>query len=146
MPVTVLFAENREKLRENLRRTLGKFEDITVTGEAGNAKQLLQLAAGTSPDVIIMDANLPDMNSAATIRALLQQRSANRIIVYSTFSYPSLIEDMKDAGASGFILKDCIADDMIKMIHEVMQDETSFRICGTGTNAAASTKSFLADH
>ena len=146
MPITVLMAENREKLRRNLRRALSRCEDFVIVGEAGSAAQTLQLAGTDSPDIIIMDVNLPDMNCAAITSKLLKRSPRSRIIAYSTFAYPSLIEDMRRAGVSGFLLKDCSDDALYNLIHNVMREKNGFQVQAMGDNVSAPPKGAISNH
>lgn len=133
MAVRILLADDHKIVRDGLRSLLEKQQGMEVVGEAENGRRALQLAQQKKPDVVIMDVSMPDLNGIEATRQMLADQPRLRVIALSMHSDRRLVAGMLQAGASGFLLKDCAFDELARAINAVMSNQPylSPRIAGT---------------
>ena len=133
MAVRILLAEDHKIVRDGLRSLLETQQGMEVVGEAENGRLALELARQKKPDVVIMDVSMPDLNGIEATRQMLVAQPGVRVIALSMHSDRRLVAGMLQAGASGFLLKDCAFDELARAIHAVMSNQPylSSRIAGT---------------
>jgi DNA-binding NarL/FixJ family response regulator len=133
MAVRILLADDHKIVRDGLRSLLEKQQGMEVVGEAENGRRALELAHQKKPDVVIMDVSMPDLNGIEATRQMLADQPRVRVIALSMHSDRRLVAGMLQAGASGFLLKDCAFDELARAINAVMcnQPYLSPRIAGT---------------
>ncbi|MEV4510536.1 response regulator transcription factor [Dactylosporangium sp. NPDC049525] len=122
--IRVLLADDQALLRAGLRMILENAEDMAVVGEAGDGATATALAADTAPDVVLMDIRMPGVDgleATRRIRALLPD--GPRILVLTTFDLDEYVYSALRAGASGFLLKDTLAADLLSAIRVVARGE-----------------------
>jgi DNA-binding NarL/FixJ family response regulator len=125
-PIRVLIADDHALFREGVNAILKSVPDIEIVGEAGTGQQALALAADLTPDVILMDIQMPDLNGVeATQRILEAQPEAGIIIVTMLEDDDSLFSAMR-AGARGYVLKGADKAEMLKSIRAVAAGEALF--------------------
>lgn len=120
MSIRVLVADDHRIMREGLKSLILQEEDMTVVGEANNGRAVVALAHKFSPDVIIMDVGMPDMNGIEATRQILCQSSGTRIIGLSMHSDRRFVVQMLKAGASAYLLKDCAFDELATAVRNVV--------------------------
>jgi DNA-binding NarL/FixJ family response regulator len=123
MSIKILIVDDHTVLREGLRTLLNKEPDLEVIGEAGNGVEAVQKASELTPDIIIMDLNLPDMNGAAATRKILENRPESKVIALSMESDKRYIIDILGAGAMGYVLKDCFFAELAGAIRTVAKGD-----------------------
>jgi len=132
MSTRVLIADDHGIIRQGLRSLLEKEPDIQVVAEARDGKQAVSLAERFQPDVVIMDITMPNLNGISAAR---QISSANdiKVIALSIHSNQRFISDMLKAGASGYDLKECVFDELLRAVRTVAAGDVylSPRIAGT---------------
>lgn len=111
---------------EGIRYLLQKEKDIEWLGHATNASSCLSFLKQHSPDVILMDVNLPDMSGTELCQAVNKQYPAIRILGLSTFNQQPVIQNMIDKGASGYVLKNATKEELLEAIRTVMTGKTYF--------------------
>jgi DNA-binding NarL/FixJ family response regulator len=133
MAVRILLADDHKIVRDGLRSLLEKQQGMEVVGEAENGRRALELAQQKKPDVVIMDVSMPDLNGIEATRQMLADQPRVRVIALSMHSDRRLVAGMLQAGASGFLLKDCAFDELARAINTVMSNQPylSPRIAGT---------------
>src|SRR3954471_9584971 len=94
-------------------------EDMEVVGEAENGAGALELAARCRPDVILMDVRMPVMDGVEATRRLARTGTSARIVILTTFDSDEYVYEALRAGASGFLLKDAPAEQLIAAIRAV---------------------------
>ncbi|MFK4067387.1 response regulator [Streptomyces sp. NPDC029674] len=106
--IRVLVVDDQFLIRAGLVGLLRAAPGIEVVGEAGDGDEAVELAARTSPDVVLMDIRMPGMNGITATAKILEQASepAPRILVLTTFDLDEYVYGALRAGASGFLLKD----------------------------------------
>ena len=106
--ITVLLADDQQLIRTGLRLVLDAETDIRVVGEAVNGREAVDLARRLSPDVILMDIRMPDMDGIAATAEIVKLNIATRIIMVTTFDPDEYLYEALIAGASGFLMKDTL--------------------------------------
>lgn len=115
-PIRVMLVDDHTMVRRGLATFLKVFDDLQLAGEAESGEEAIQLCAEVRPDVILMDMVMPEMDGAATTRAIRQQFPQVQIIALSSFKEGKLIKNALEAGAIGYLLKDVSADDLARAI------------------------------
>jgi DNA-binding NarL/FixJ family response regulator len=121
-PVSVAIADDQALIRTGFRLILQEAPGFTVTGEAADGAAAVDLAARARPDVILMDIRMPGMDgieATRRIRAAAGTSPAPRILILTTFDLDEYVYAALKAGASGFLLKDTLAADMLTAIRTV---------------------------
>ena len=121
--ITVLLVDDQALVRTGFRLILDEAEDIDVVGEATDGRHAVQRAEELQPDIILMDVRMPVMDGIqATAEIRTQQRphaTAPKVIILTTFDLDEYVDAALRAGASGFLLKDALADDVLAAIRTI---------------------------
>ncbi len=122
--IRVLIADDQRLMREGLRIILEDVPDIEVIGEAENGLMATQMAERHQPDVILMDIRMPTVDGIeATERIRKQVSPLSRILLLTTFDTPELVVEGMRAGASGYLLKDCSAEELSSAVRTVARGQ-----------------------
>jgi len=119
MTVRVLLADDHGIIRQGLRSLLEKQPDVEVIGEADDGHSALALVRQLQPDIAIMDITMPNLNGVDATRRIVDEFPKVRVIALSIHSNRRFVSDMLRAGASGYILKECLFDELVQAIHAV---------------------------
>jgi two-component system, NarL family, response regulator LiaR len=114
--IRVLVVDENAAVRHALSTFLAAFDDLVLAGQAANGKEATRLCACTHPDIVLLDATLPDMSGAAATRAILERSPCCRVIGICTFQEEALIPEVLGAGAVGYLLKNVSADELANAI------------------------------
>jgi DNA-binding NarL/FixJ family response regulator len=117
--ISVLLADDHAVVRQGLRMLLQTESGIDIVGEAENGTQAVELAEELKPAVVLMDVAMPSMNGAQASRQIRRASPASRILVLSSYSDDRIVDELLEAGVSGFLVKGAAASDLIKAIREV---------------------------
>ena len=115
-PIRVMLVDDHMMVRRGLATFLTVFDDLELAGEAESGAAAIRLCAEVSPDVILMDMVMPDMDGATTTHAIRQQFPQTQVIALTSFKEGDLIKNVLEAGAIGYLLKDVSADDLARAI------------------------------
>jgi DNA-binding NarL/FixJ family response regulator len=118
LTVKVLLADDQPLLRTGFRMILEAEPDIEVIGEAGDGETAIRLARRLEPDVVLMDIRMPVMDGVHATRELVRQGGA-RVLILTTFNLDEYVVEALRAGASGFLLKDVPATELVNAIRVV---------------------------
>jgi DNA-binding NarL/FixJ family response regulator len=102
----IMIVDDHEIAREGLKSILRDDPDFEVVAESGSATGLAQLARRTRPDVVLLDARLPDVGGAEACRQLVAANPDIAVLIVSTYSDDRLVEECIRAGAKGYVVKD----------------------------------------
>jgi len=122
VPIRVLLVDDQPLLRTGFRMILDAEPDLAVVGEAGDGEAALELVGTLAPDVVLMDVRMPRMDGVEATRRIVGPYPAPgtaRVLVLTTFDLDEYVVEALRAGASGFLLKDVPADDLIAAIRVV---------------------------
>ena len=118
----VLLIEDHPIVRAGCRRLLEQLPAIEIV-EASTGAEGLRINAASPPDMIILDLNLPDTSGLSLVRELLAANSAARIVVFSMYEDPTLVQTAIDAGAMAFVTKSDNPEALIEAIEKVIAGE-----------------------
>jgi DNA-binding NarL/FixJ family response regulator len=122
--VSVVIADDQELVRTGFRAILGSEPGIEVVGEAGDGRQAIEAAGRLSPDVVLMDIRMPILDGIeATRRIVTGPESTPRVLILTTFDLDEYVYEALRAGASGFLLKDNPAEQLIAAVHVVAEGD-----------------------
>jgi DNA-binding NarL/FixJ family response regulator len=119
--ITCLIADDQAMVREGFGALLDAQEDLVVVGQAPDGAEAVRLAEELTPDVILMDVRMPAMDGLEATRRILQRRADGtpRILMLTTFDLDEYVYEALRAGASGFLLKDAPADELVHAVRVV---------------------------
>jgi DNA-binding NarL/FixJ family response regulator len=123
--IRVLIADDQTIVRAGFAALLAAQSDIEVVAQCGDGLEAVRLAGAHRPDVVLMDIRMPVMDGIdATKRILADPANANtRVLVLTTFDVDEYVYEALSAGASGFLLKDATADDLVSAVRVVADGE-----------------------
>ena len=123
MTIRVVLADDQALVRTGFRMILAETDDIEVVGEAGDGDEAVRVAARASPDVVLMDVRMPGTDGIAATRMIRAAGSATRVLILTTFDLDEYVYAGLRAGASGFLLKDALAPELISAVRVVASGE-----------------------
>src|ERR1041385_4979272 len=116
--IKVLLADDHVVVRQGLRALLAAEEDIEIVGEADKGRQAVQLAAKLLPDVVVMDIAMPVLNGLEATRQITRNVPSAKVLVLSSYSDDEYVQQLTQAGAGGYLVKQTAATDLLKAIRE----------------------------
>jgi DNA-binding NarL/FixJ family response regulator len=124
--IRVLIVDDQTIVRAGFAALLSAQPDITVVGEAGDGREAVQLASLRHPDVVVMDIRMPGMDGIEATRRILAQPNSGslRVLVLTTFDVDEYVYDALAVGASGFLLKDATADELVSAVRVVARGDS----------------------
>jgi DNA-binding NarL/FixJ family response regulator len=114
--ITVVIADDQGMVRSGLRSLLEDEPDLCVVGEAADGAEALRVVRRAQPDVTLMDIRMPELDGLAATRQLVAEGAATRVLVLTTFDLDEYVFDALRAGASGFLLKDAPAEELVAAV------------------------------
>lgn len=123
MTISVLVADDQAMVRAGFAALLDAQPDVRVVGQAADGAQAVALAARLEPDVVLMDVRMPELDGIAATRRILgptfPAARVPRILMLTTFDVDDYVYDALEAGASGFLLKDALPEDLVHAVRVV---------------------------
>jgi DNA-binding NarL/FixJ family response regulator len=116
----VFIVDDHPMVVEGIRSMLQQLPNIEVTGHAMNAASCLGYFVSQDADIVLLDINLPDQNGIEVCKTLLKKKPQLKIIALTNFDQLTYLQNMKDAGASGYLLKNSSIDEIEKAIQAAM--------------------------
>ncbi len=104
--IRIVIVDDHEMVREGLRTILQPEADFEIVGETGLGEAVPELVERTGPDIVLLDARLPDVSGPEVCRRLRGSHPGVRAIIVTTFSDDDLVDECIRAGARGFVVKD----------------------------------------
>jgi DNA-binding NarL/FixJ family response regulator len=119
--IKVLVVDDEALVRSGFRLILSTEDDIDVVGEAANGLEAIQLAQRLTPDVVLMDIRMPQLDGVEATKQLAE--AGHRVLILTTFDLDEYLFAAVKAGASGFLLKDVPPDDLIEAVRAVSRGD-----------------------
>jgi len=119
----ILLADDHGVVRQGFRRILEAQPDMEIVGEAGNGREAVELAAQLTPDLIVMDVAMPELNGIEATRRLKEESPRTRVLALSMHKDAVYVREILRAGAHGYLLKDAIDADLVAAVRAVANGE-----------------------
>jgi NarL family two-component system response regulator LiaR len=114
--IKVMLVDDHPIVRSGLVNMLLAFDDLVLVGEASSGSKALALCQQELPDVILMDMVMPGMDGLETTRKVLEQYPSVKIIILTSFTKDTMVQDALEAGATSYLLKDSSIDQLAEAI------------------------------
>ncbi|MHA6668349.1 response regulator [Homoserinimonas sp. A447] len=124
--LTVLLADDHRLFRDGLRFTLSQESGITVVGEAGDGASAIELATALTPDVVLMDINMPVLDGVAAAEALTANGVRSRIVMLTMSDDDESVFAALKAGASGYVVKGSSPEQLLAVVRAVAAGHAVF--------------------
>ncbi len=123
-PARLLLADDHDLVREGMRTMLDREPDLEVVGEAGNGREAVELCRSLSPDLVLMDIRMPEMDGLAATRTIKEERPTISVLMVTTHESPDYLLDAIRAGAAGYVLKDATKHQLLGAVRRVLDGES----------------------
>lgn len=121
--IRVLIVDDHPMVAEGIQSILESYDDIEVVGTLGSGQAAVDQAVGLSPDVILMDLNMPGLGGLSATEIILERLPDTRILILSMHDSPEYISTALSHGAKGYVLKDVPTEEIKQAIDAVMRGE-----------------------
>ncbi|GAA0553377.1 response regulator transcription factor [Paractinoplanes ferrugineus] len=157
--IRIVLADDQALVRTGFRMILDNAADMQVVGEAGDGAQAARITLETAPDVVLMDVRMPEVDGVDATRRICAADDTGhlRVLILTTFDLDEYVYAALQAGASGFLLKDTLAPDLLSAIRVVARGEAvvapsvtrrlldRYVSAGTGPTVSSTTLDALTD-
>jgi DNA-binding NarL/FixJ family response regulator len=121
--IDVLIADDQTLVRTGFRMILENAGDMRVVGEAGDGAEAAAMTADLRPDVVLMDVRMPEVDGVDATRRICAGDTGARVLMLTTFDLDEYVYAAIQAGASGFLLKDTLAADLLSAVRVVARGD-----------------------
>lgn len=121
--IRIVLADDHSVVRQGFRRILDAQPDMEIVGEASNGKEALESAARLTPDVVVMDVAMPELNGIEATRRMAETAPRTRVLALSMHKDSVYVREILRAGARGYLLKDAVDEDLIAAVRAVSRGE-----------------------
>jgi DNA-binding NarL/FixJ family response regulator len=121
--IRVAVADDQALVRSGFVVLLKSAPDVEVVGEAANGNEIVDLVRDEQPDVVLMDIRMPEMDGLEATRVIVEGVPSTRVLILTTFDLDEYVYGALRAGASGFLLKDTLPDDLLAAVRIVAEGE-----------------------
>jgi len=122
-PLTLVIADDQLLLRAGFRKLLDGEDGMEVVGDAADGQEAVQLVERLRPSVVLMDIRMPILDGIEATRRISQRFPGTAVLVLTTYDLDEYVFAALDAGASGFLLKDCPPDELTSAIRVVARGD-----------------------
>ncbi len=116
IPIRVMLVDDHTMVRRGLATFLQVFDDLELAGEAATGDEAIQQCARLNPDVVLMDLAMPDMDGVTAMRVIRQRFPSVQVLALTSFTEKELVQNVLQAGAIGYLLKDVTANELAQAI------------------------------
>jgi DNA-binding NarL/FixJ family response regulator len=121
--IRILLADDHAMVRQGFRLILDSQPDMEVVGEAGNGREAVELAEQLTPNVVVMDVAMPELNGIEATRRISRSAPRARVLALSMHKDAVYVREILRAGARGYLLKDMIERDLVTAVRAVARGE-----------------------
>lgn len=125
-PLKLLLADDHEIVRQGLRSMLEAQRECQIVGEAADGRQAVAMTKELNPDVVILDIGMPSLNGLEATRQILKMRPQTKVLILTMHESDSVIREVLDAGARGYILKTDAGRDLVSAVESLRRNKTFF--------------------
>jgi DNA-binding NarL/FixJ family response regulator len=126
MSPKILIVDDHDVVRHGLRSFLAVRPDWVICGEASIGEEAIQAAAALNPDLVILDVTMPGMSGFETASRIRALNTGIRVLIFTMHESPRIAEDVREAGAQGFVQKSQAARDLIIAVERLLAGSTFF--------------------
>lgn len=119
-PTTILVADDHAIVRKGLRALIETQEDLRIVGEASDGLEAVALTEQVQPHILLLDLMMPGLSGLEVLRRIRSKVPQAKVVVFSMHNVESYVLEALQSGASGFVLKDALDDEIIKAVREAM--------------------------
>jgi DNA-binding NarL/FixJ family response regulator len=123
MTIRAVLADDHQIMREGLASLLERETDIQIVGEAADGAEAVRLSISASPDLLITDLSMPRLNGVEAIRRIKTRVPETKVLCLSIHKDPERVAAVIDAGANGYLLKDCAYEELVRAVRVVVEGE-----------------------
>ncbi len=123
MKIRILIADDHKIVCDGLKALLEAQPEMEIVAQASNGREAVRLALKLQPDMVIMDVAMPDLNGLEAVRQILSVHPGMKVIALSMHADRRYVTGMLAAGASGYILKHCAFEELVRAIHTVLSNQ-----------------------
>ncbi|WP_298748545.1 response regulator transcription factor [uncultured Serinicoccus sp.] len=133
-PLRVLLVDDQPLLLQGFSMILSTEADVEVVGQAADGREALAAVAAHRPDVVLMDVQMPVLDGIEATRRIVSEHPHVKVVILTTFDRDDYLFDALEAGASGFLLKNAEADDLVDAVraaaegHALLAPEVTMRV------------------
>jgi len=121
MKIEIVVVDDHKIFRDGIRNLLDQQANMKVIGEAEDGRTAVDLIRRLSPQVVIMDVTMPNLNGIDATRRIIEKNPDVKVIALSMHAQRRLVQEMLKAGASGYLLKECAFEELVQAIHVVFE-------------------------
>jgi DNA-binding NarL/FixJ family response regulator len=143
--IRLLIVDDHHVVRTGLSQLFAAIDDIDVVDCVASGEEALAVLPATSPDVVLMDLSMPDLDGIETTRRVIAAQPAVRVVVLTSFSDRERILDALDAGAIGYLLKDATPEELVRGVRAASRGESPLDPKAASTLLSARTRSAATD-
>ena len=122
MKIGIVLVDDHKIFRDGIRNLLDQQSDMKVLGEAEDGRKAPDLVRKLSPQLVIMDVTMPNLNGIDATRRILEENQGVKVIALSMHAQRRLVQEMLMAGASGYLLKECAFEELVQAIRVVLDE------------------------
>ena len=120
----ILLVDDHKMMRDGLRALLEKHPGMEVAGEASSGFEALEMARKLTPDLIVMDVTMPDLNGIEATRKIMAELPRTKVVALSMNTDRRYITAMLEAGAVGYLIKNAASDELIQAVNTISRNHT----------------------
>ena len=117
--VRIVLVEDHKVMREGLRMVLDREASMEVVGEADDGLEAIKLVQELRPDVVVMDVSMPGLNGLKATEALKKALPSTKVLILTRHADVSYVQRLLRAGANGYVLKQSVAEELVRAIRRV---------------------------
>lgn len=119
MTTRILLVDDHQIMREGLMSLMAGEPDLEVVGDASDGRQAVQMAKKLKPDLVVMDISMPGLSGIEATRQILDELGRVRVLALSMHADPRFVAGALEAGAHGYMIKDCTSQELLEYIRTV---------------------------
>lgn len=123
-PITIVIADDHAIVRQGLKKILKEEKGFEVIGEARDGRDAVNKVQELSPDIVIMDIAMPELNGIEATRQIKQAGTGTKIIILSMHDHSRYIRELLGLGVSGYLLKNAASRDIVKAVDSAVKGNT----------------------
>ena len=120
--IQIIIADDHPIFRSGLKQIIEEDDGIEILGYAENGEKALEKIDELNPEIALLDIDMPKMTGLQVLKQMKKSRSTTKVIFLTVFSSEDIFDEAMELGVSGFVLKDCAANDIVDCIYKVAED------------------------